>query len=41
MLLILDINLTGHKKVHVEYDSWSSLRLSHRSVLSLEGQDFS
>ena len=23
-LLILNINLTGHKKVHFEYDSWSS-----------------
>ena len=33
MLPIHNINLTGHKKVHAEYDSWSSWR--HESSFCL------
>ena len=35
---------TGHKKVYVEYGSWSSWRhesLGHSSVLALKVEDFS
>ena len=39
-LLILNINLTGHKKVHFEYDSWSSWRHESLFCFSSGGRRF-